>query len=176
QHRKEGPIRHHRPRRLLHSRWPGLLPLRGAQLRRGLQVTRIQGPDAGQGRRPRGEEFDWALDAVRDARPDIRFAGRRAAAFFREDDYFLGPFAGALIVMEAGRAFTAATALPVTSNLAWYIRKGQPCHFRAIAARASGCVFCHASRALSAMAGFASRNSARSSVVISAQFFYASPG
>jgi len=39
--------------------------------------------------------------------------------------------------------------------------QSQPCHFLARAARVSGWVFCHASRTLSSIAGFASRKMAR---------------
>jgi len=71
--------------------------------------------------------------------------------------------------VAAGRVFAEMSVLPAFSSCPWYGLSGQPCHFLASVARISGGVFCQASRAFSAIPGFASRNRARSSVVVSAQ-------
>src|SRR5437868_6751121 len=76
-----------------------------------------------------------------------------------------------LTFVEEGGVFTETNVLPALSRRAWYALSGQPCHLRTSVARISGCILCHASLALSAMAGLASRNAARSSVLISAHGF-----
>ena len=73
------------------------------------------------------------------------------------------------MLTAAGCVFTEMSTFPAFSSCAWYGLSAQPCHFLASVARISGCAFCQASRAFSAIAGLASRKSARSSVAVSAQ-------